>query len=499
MPDTDTALMDWIRDVYRLEAVEWLLEWDQETMMPAAGVAGRAGSWAALAALKHERLASAELGRLLDHATEDGDPLRQVNLREIRRAHQRATRVPAALVRALTEASAKAKVAWAEARDASRFAVFKPHLERMVALKREEAEAIGYATEPYDALLDEYEPNATAGQVEQVFADLRPALVALVDALRDAPVQPEVSILHRDYPRAGQEQLARRLATSIGFDFNAGRLDASVHPFCVSMHPGDVRLTTRYDERFLSTAIFGTLHEAGHGLYEQGMDADHAFTPLGRAVSLGIHESQSRLWENQVGRSRPFWECHYAEAQRLFPASLGDVSLEAFYGAINHVAPSLIRVEADEVTYNLHIILRFEIERGLIAGRLAAGEVPDAWNAATQDLLGIEPPDDRSGCLQDIHWSLGVLGYFPTYTLGNLYAAQFFAAARRDLADLDVQMRAGDFRPLLDWLRRHIHTAGMRWPAGELCERVSGAPLSAAPFLEASRAKFGALYGLPEV
>jgi len=389
-----------------------------------------------------------------------------------------------------------ARDVWAKARAESNFAMFAPHLKELLELKREVARLIGYEEEPYDALLDEYEPGAKSSDVARTFAALRGPLSAFVRQLSESKKKPDGSILHRHFPKAAQEQFGRRLAEAIGFDFKSGRIDVSTHPFCSGTSPGDVRLTTRYQEDFFSPAIFGVLHEAGHGLYEQGLNGAHLFTPLGTAASLGIHESQSRMWENMVGRSRPFWEHFYPDCQRAFPEALTGVSLDAWVGAINNVSPSLIRVEADEVTYNLHIILRFELERAMIAGKLEVVDIPEAWNAQMKELLGITPPDDREGCLQDIHWSMAGFGYFPTYALGNLYAAQFFAAAHKAIPDLTERIRRGEFRTLLEWLRENIHRHGQRYRADELVQRVSGAPLSIEPLMAYLRGKFGPIYGV---
>jgi carboxypeptidase Taq len=305
-----------------------------------------------------------------------------------------------------------------------------------------------------------------------------------------------LSILRRAFPQGAQEHFARKVAAAFGYDFEAGRLDVSTHPFCTSMSSRDVRITTRYDESYPVSSIFSVMHEVGHALYEQGLPFEHAFSPAGAAVSLGIHESQSRLWENMIGRSRPFWEGRYKLAQELFPEALTKVGLDEFFGAINAVQPSLIRVEADEVTYNLHIILRFEIERELVAGRLAVKDIPQVWNEKMQRIVGITPPDDARGCMQDIHWSIGALGYFATYALGNLYAAQFYSAIREAIPNLDELIRAGDFKPLLAWLREHIHRHGMCYRASELCERVTGRTLSTEPLISYLQSKYRPIYGI---
>lgn len=497
MPETYETFIALVREIGQLESISQLLDWDSETYMPPNGLAVRAEQLALLAAMAHERLSNPRLGEMLSQLEGAAlDPVQTTNVRETRRAHDRAVKVPGHLVRRIAKAAALAKVGWGKARDQSDFSIFAPHLEELLNLKRQVADAIGYQGERYDALLDEYEPGMTAAEVEAVFAALRGPLAEFTRRLTSARRQPDTAILHRRFPRQAQERFARRMAEAIGFDFQSGRIDVSRHPFCSGTGPGDVRLTTRYFEDFFNAAVFGVLHEAGHGLYEQGLDPKHVFTPAGAYVSLGVHESQSRMWENMVGRSRTFWERFYPECQEAFPASLGDVSLNAFYAAINKVEPSLIRVEADEVTYNLHIIVRFELERAMLNGAVAVKDVPAAWNAKMNELLGIAPGDDAEGCLQDIHWSMGMFGYFPTYALGNLYAAQFFEAANRAIPNLIERIRRGDLGVLREWLRSNIHRHGRRYRAGELVRQVTGKPLSTEPFLRYIRDKFSPIYGL---
>ena len=497
MSDAYSELMDLTRQAGVLSSIESVLDWDQETYMPLKGIHARADQLAAIAQLAHERRTHPRVGECLGKLDGAGDdPARAANVREIRRSYERAVKIPPELVHRIAQVSSVAKGAWAEARRDSDFNRFAPHLSELLKLKREVADRIGYQGEPYDALMDEFEPGANSSDVAAVFASLRGPLSDFVKRIATAPRNPDDSILHRHFPRAGQEQLARKLAEAIGFDFESGRIDVSTHPFCSGTTPHDVRLTTRYHEDFFNPSIFGVLHEAGHGLYEQGLDPAHVHTPLGQAVSLGIHESQSRLWENFVGRSREFWEHFYPDAQAVFPNALGDVSLDAFHGAINVVKPSLIRVEADEVTYNLHIILRFELEREMVAGRLPVTDVPEAWNQKIFEMLGVRPGSNAEGCLQDIHWSMGAFGYFPTYALGNLYAAQFFAKAGQAMPDLGARIARGNFAPLLQWLRENIHCHGQRYRAAELVKRVTGAPLSVKPFLSYVTGKFGPIYGL---
>jgi carboxypeptidase Taq len=365
-----------------------------------------------------------------------------------------------------------------------------------VDLKRQEAEAVGYKEHPYDALLDEFEPGATTTEITALFAELSKQLVPLLDAIAASGKPSRRDLLERDYPVDRQEIFGKAAAVAVGFDFEAGRLDVTTHPFCSTPGPGDCRITTRYNPRHFNESFFGILHEAGHGLYEQGLDPDYFGTPMGTAVSLGIHESQSRLWENFVGRSRPFWEHFYPRAQQVFDQALAGVGLDDFLFAVNDVRRSLIRVEADEATYNLHIVLRFEMEQALVKGDLKPADVPGAWNEKFQKMLGLTPPNDTQGCLQDIHWSFGGIGYFPTYTLGNLYAAQFMEQAREDLPGLDDDFRQGSFGRLKGWLNEKIHRQGQRYRAGALCQRVTGKPLSVEPLTRYLRGKYTPLYGL---
>lgn len=498
IPQTYETFIQQVKEIATARSIEGLLEWDQETYMPKRGAADRAEQLAFVAGLAHERQTSEEFGGLIERLareTNGVDPVIETNVREAKRAHERAVRIPTELVRQIARTSSLAKDAWVAARKRSDFASFAPSLEKMLDLKRRLADHVGWDTEPYDALMDEYEPGAKAADIDAVFVQLRAELVPLVQVLQQAPRQPDRSILKREFPRAGQERFNRTIAAAVGFDFDAGRIDVSAHPFCSGLVPADVRMTTRYDERYLPMSLFGVLHEAGHGLYEQGFERGHTGTPMASAVSLGIHESQSRMWENLVGRSRPFWEHFYPSLQAEFEA-LRDVPLDAWMFAINAVEPSFIRVEADEVTYGLHIILRFDLERRLIAGKLAVRDVPAAWNDGVRTLLGITPPDDAHGCLQDIHWAMGIFGYFPTYQLGNLYAAQFFVQAQQALPGLEDGFRRGELRPLLNWLRENIHRHGKRYRAHELVQVVTGKSLSHRPFIDYLHAKFKPLYGV---
>lgn len=502
LPEAYHQLVEELRSISLLGSCASVLGWDEQTNLPPAGSEHRANQLSLLAGLVHERMTTPRLGELI--ASLEGqaslgpvDAPAAVNVREARRTFDRATKLPRKLVEEISRTTTLSQSAWVTARREKRFAGFQPWLEKIIELKRQEAQCLGYGDGvPYDALLEEYEPGATTAEVQSVFAPLRDELVELVQELRDSGTRPEIDLLTRSYPVETQESLGRRAAAMIGFDFNAGRLDVAAHPFCSGFGPGDCRLTTRYDEHHFPGAFFGTLHEAGHGIYEQGLDPEYYGTAMGESCSLGIHESQSRLWENFVGRSRAFWEYFYADTQAAFSRTLDDVSLERFHLAINDVRPSFIRVEADEVTYNLHIMLRFELEQQLMAGDLQAAEVPVAWNEKFESFFGLRPTDDAVGCLQDIHWSAGLMGYFPTYALGNMYAAQLANAAAQQLGPLEEMYRRGEFGELKTWLNENIHRRGKQYRAPELIQRVTGESLSHQPLVAHLQNKFRPLYGL---
>ncbi len=499
--DAYAELVRRAREVSLLQSCAAVLGWDQQTYMPKAGAPLRGDQLALLASLAHEKATDPRVGELLSavegsELVRDPDSVEAANARELRHAYDRATKIPKRLVEELARVTTLAQQAWQEARAHNHFLTFRPLLEQVLALKREEAQAVGYAEHPYDALLDEYEPGATSAEVRRVFAELSTDLVPLIRRVTASGRKPRADVLTRDFPTDRQRWFAEAAAAAIGFDFAAGRLDTAAHPFCTGFGPGDCRLTTRYNPRAFHESFFGVLHEAGHGMYEQGLPAEHFGTPAGSYCSLGIHESQSRLWENQVGRGRPFWDHFLPRLRQAFPGTLDDVSPDEFDFAVNEVKPSFIRVEADEATYNLHVVLRFELELDLVAGDLPVADLPGAWNDRFAQLLGPTPPTDAEGCLQDIHWSFGGVGYFPTYTLGNLYAAQFMEAAKRETgADaLAGLFRAGDFAPLRSWLREHIHRHGRRFRAADLCRRATGEPLSPAPFVRYLAEKLSRLY-----
>jgi carboxypeptidase Taq len=487
-------LLEHSRETAYLRSVKKLLAWDQRTHIPERGHGHRTGQLGVLARLIHERDRDPRVGEHL--AGVEGSTLLQnpqgdaaVNVREWRRAYDLAVKIPQELAVALTRAAAEGQTVWERTRLLSDWQTFEPYLERLVALKKEQAQALGYEGEPYDPLLDLYEVGETAAGVASIFAPLREATLKLLEEIPNRFRPPDTGILRGHFPGDLQEKFARAAAARLGYDFSAGRLDVTAHPFSTGVGPGDARITTRYDEHFFPMAFFGVLHEAGHAMYNQGLPPEHWGAPRGEPVSLAIHESQSRLWENLVGRSLAFWRYFYPAAQELFPALAG-VSLQAFYGAVNEVQPSLIRVEADEITYNLHIIFRFELERALMRGDLAVADLPGAWNDFMADFLGLTPPDLASGVMQDVHWSGGHIGYFPTYALGNLYAAQFFAKAREELGDLEQMFAQGEFAPLLDWLRQKIHAQGSRHRPRDLVKAVTGEGLEARHLLAYFRRKF---------
>ena len=490
-----------VREETLLTTIEALLEWDEETYMPPGGVENRSEQLALIAGLLHERGTDPQFGELLEAVegsdlVADGEAPAAVNVRALRREYDRFVRLPRSLVEELARTTALAQPAWAAARTAGEFERFRPYLERIVALKRAEAECVGYVEEPYDALLEDYEPGLRSGVVARLFGALRRELIPLAGRIAGAARQPDASVLRRHFPRERQRQFGEAVAAAIGFEFRRGRLDLGVHPSCSSIGPGDCRISARFIERDFAGGFFTILHEVGHGLYEQGLDPTHYATPLGEAPSVGADEAQARLWENRVGRERRFWDHFFPRARDLFPESLGDVSLEEFHFAVNRVVPSLVRVRADEVTYNLHIMIRFDLERALLGGSLAVADLPDAWRSAYRQTLGVTPKNDAEGCLQDGHWADGLIGYFPTYTVGDVFAAQLFARAEQELSDLGDQFARGEFAPLVQWLARRVYQQGARYPSARLIQEVTGSSPDHRPLLRILTAKYEALYGL---
>lgn len=482
--------------VGRLRAALGLLGWDQETMMPKAGGSQRAAVIGDLTEVAHRMATSPELGDQLAAAEEEAsqatDSKAGAFVREVRRGYDRSCKVPAALAEEIARTASETQATWAEARREDDFPRFQPFLEKLLALKCQEAEAIGGDAPLYDTMLDAYEPHCTAERVQSLVDEVKPRLVRLVQEF--APKSAKTPPLQGGFSVEAQRDFGLSVIKRMGFDFDRGRVDLSTHPFCSGMNANDVRLTTRYSEDSLES-LFTLVHEAGHGLYEQGLDPEWAGTPLGASVSLGIHESQSRLWENLVARGSSFWSHFLPSLKESFPGRFEGVELPEVLRMMNRVEPSLIRVEADEVTYNLHVMLRFELEMDLVNGRVAVGDLPGVWRARMKEYLGVEPPTDREGVLQDIHWSFGAFGYFPTYFLGNLFSAQFYEAASKAMPDLEAQIARGELLPLREWLQENIHRHGSRYPALELCERVTGKPLEASLFGDYLESKLTTLYG----
>jgi carboxypeptidase Taq len=481
-----------IQELRDLSGVLGLCTWDQETYLPERAHPARAEQMGTLQGLYHERLVDDRVGEWVAGAEAEGlDDDGRAMVRVFIWERDRARRVPGDLVRALALAQSAGVTAWRQAREEKSFTGFAPSLERLLSLRREQADALGHDGQRYDALLEGYEPGMRVARLSPVLdalaLELAPRAAKWADAGEAVPPW-----RGRRFPDAAQWRFTLRLLRDMGFDFAAGRQDRSIHPFTGGTHPLDVRLTTKVDEGNPFPALFGSLHEGGHGLYEQGFQPRDFRTPLAAAPSMGLHESQSRLWENLVGRSRAFWRHYYPLLRHELPEALGDVPEEAFFAQVNRVSRSLVRTEADEVTYNLHIVLRYHLELRLLSGDLTVADLPEAWKERMQALLGVTPRNDVEGVLQDIHWAWGEFGYFPTYALGNLYAASLFAAARRALGHLDDELGRGELLPLRDWLRENVHQLGYRLNAEELVRRATGQGLQDRDFIGYLDEKFGA-------
>jgi len=502
--DLTTRLLE----IQRINSAASLLSWDQETYMPAGGGEARAEQISTLQGIAHQKLVSPEIERLLaswldpetgetqDTPGETWDEPSRSLLREVWRDYSRAKKLPSDFVIKLSRECSLAQQVWAEAKENHAFSQFLPNLRTVLSLKREEAEYLGYRDSPYNALLDVYEPGSTIEALRPLFAQIKGRLVPLLKKIQQSPIQIDDTILFHTFDQARQLEFGRMVLIAMGYDFERGRLDLSAHPFTTSFHPTDVRVTTRVHEHDLQSCLFSCIHEGGHGLYDQGLDPRYFGTPLGDSVSLGIHESQSRMWENCVGRSRAFWRFFYPMLQQTFHHQLRSLDGEQFYAAINRVKPSLIRVEADELTYNLHIMLRFEIEQDLIEGRTRPEDLPGIWNRKMEEYLGIVPSNDAEGVLQDVHWSFGAFGYFPTYTLGNLYSVQFYEQAKLEIPHLEDEIAAGQLMVLQRWLGQKIHRWGRMFTPDHLSRRVTGKSLNPEPFLSYVEKKYGELYKL---
>jgi carboxypeptidase Taq len=494
------AALGELSDLSRARA---LLDWDERTQMPPAGAEARADQLATLARIEHERLVSDELGGLIERAAAEveGLPFETDDaslVRVIRREWEKARRVPAELRAEITRTCSLAEHAWVDARAASDFPGFLPHLERIVQLKRRYAECFhGFEgfERAYDALLDDYEPGTTTAEVAGVLNQLREGIRTLV-AKTDGGEAVDDSCLHGSFPVGDQAALAREVVDALPLQEDAWRLDPTVHPFATAISPSDIRITTRFDESYVGTALWSVIHEAGHGMYENGVAPELWRSPLSSPVSYGFHESQSRLWENWVGRGRPYLQWIHPRLRRRFAEQFAEVEPEELFRAANKIKPSLIRVEADQLTYNLHIVLRFELELEIFEEGLDLSELPEAWNARMADYLGTEVPDDAHGVLQDVHWAGGAFGYFPTYSLGNVIAAQIWDSVREELPDLDDQIRAGELEPLHRWLCERLYRHGGKFMPKEMIERVVEGPIDVGPYLRQLRERATEIYGI---
>jgi carboxypeptidase Taq len=488
-------LLPKLHELSDLRSAAALLHWDQAALMPPQGGSARARAMATVESTFHDRLVDSEIGELIDRLSdEDLDDTTAAHMRVLKRNFDRATKVPADLVRAIAEARGLAYQAWTEARPESDFNKFEPHLDKLISLKKEEADAVGWEGERYDALLDVFEPEARTAEIEALFSELVDGLKPVVHSILDVAGE-RPGWLIGDYNERVQEEFCHWLVERLGFDFDGGRLDKSPHPFTMGIAHGDVRQTIRTNPKSPMMAIYSAIHETGHALYEQGLPEPLAGLPAGTFASLGLHESQSRLWENHVGRSRPFTDWMLPHLKERFPSELGSVTPEEFHRGVNHPERDLIRVEADEVTYNLHVALRLELELQIFRDELGVGDLPDAWDDAMERHMGIRPDSDANGVLQDVHWSIGAMGYFATYTLGTLYAAAFFDVANSELDGLSEEIRRGDTGRLLTWLREKIHSRAFLRPAKEIGEAVLGTPLSPTPFIDYLRRKYSQIYG----
>jgi carboxypeptidase Taq len=488
-------------EIYDLSAAGAVLGWDQQTYMPPGGAEARAMQLSTISKTTHNWFVSDEMGQLLENLEAeltgaDYDSFEASLVRVTRRLYDRERKLPAELVAELSRTASLAHQVWQKARAESDFAQFQPYLEKVLDLTIQKAEAWGYEDRVYDALLEGFEPGMKAAQVEALFGEMKEGLVPLVQVIAERKDAVDDSLFDQDFDVDKQWDFGIEVVKALGFDFDHGRQDTTAHPFTTSFSPSDVRLTTRLYPHLFKSALFSSMHESGHGMYEQGFDRSLDRTPLSNAASLGVHESQSRMWENMVGRSRGFWIYWLPRLKEYFPRQLEGVGVEAFYQAINRVEPSLIRVEADEVTYNLHIFIRFEIENLMVEGKVKISDLPELWDAKMEEYLGVRPPDVADGVLQDVHWSSGYIGYFPTYSLGNLLAAQFYSQAVSEAPSIPARIEQGDFAALFGWMREKIHKPGATYTPTELVERVTGAPIRTAPFLDYVRAKYTEIYKL---
>ena len=485
-----------VNDLYKFSALLGHLGWDQKTCMPAKGAEARGEMMAWLATERHSRLCAPEFKDLLSKLEkEELDNDLGVNVKEMRREYDKAIKLPSEFVARFTKARSEALVTWEQARAESDFSLFSSHLETLIALTRQKIDYLGVQNTPYDVLLDDYEMDMTVDDYDPLFVGLKSRLVPLLKEITNSEVELPKLPKEMVFCTTKQEEFCLKVSTKMGFDFEAGRMDRSTHPFCAGLWPGDTRFTTRFDEKDPFSCLYAVMHESGHGLYEQGLPKEYSFSPRGQSISLGIHESQSRLWENQIGRTTAFWKVVLPWLKGEFP-NFPDWSAEVVDLLVNEVKPDYIRVEADEVTYNLHIMLRYEMEKLIFNQELPVENIPETWNQMFEDWFGIEVNNDANGCLQDIHWSMGAFGYFPTYTLGNLYAAQLLKKMSGQLGDIDMLIESGDWSKIQVWLRKNVHQKGSQSTAAELIEEITGSAPSPEPFLNYIENKYRRLYKL---
>jgi len=488
-----------LAEISDLNAASALMGWDQQVYMPQGGAGARGTQLATLQKLIHQKSISPEIGQLLEDLSAetadldpDSDEARLIKV--AKRDYERAAKVPPSFTAEFAKVTSDAFGAWMEARSSDNFSKFQPHLEKIVDLGKQYVEFFAPYEHVYDPLLDMFEPGMKTADVRAIFDAMRPKQVALIQEIGNQP-QVDDAFLHKKFDEQKQWDFGVSVITKFGYDWNRGRQDKSAHPFTTNFSRDDVRITTRFEVDYLGSALFSTMHEGGHALYEQGSSPKYERSPLAGGASLAVHESQSRMFENLIGRSMPFWEHFYPQLQDTFSAQLGNVDLQTFYKGINKVEPSLIRVEADEATYNLHIMLRLELEIALMEGTLAVADLPEAWNARMEEYLGLTPPNDADGVLQDVHWSGGMIGYFSTYALGNLVSVQLWEKMNADMPNMEDQIRKGKFGDLLNWLVENVHQHGRKYEPQELVQRVTGSKIDPAPYLRYLERKYGQIYG----
>jgi carboxypeptidase Taq len=482
------SYQDYINKLSRIADIAYagaVLNWDMETYMPAASAERRSQQLATLSGLAHEQFTSEETGVLLEQLEQDQslDFRQKANIKHTLKQYRKARKYTTAFVEELSRTVSETFNAWQEAKQKNDYSLYAPKLEKLIALKKKECELISYDAHPYDAMLDEYEPGLKTADVEKLFNDVRKELVPFVKELMQRK-QSSQDIIHRHYDKNKQIEFSEKILKEMGYDFEAGRQDISMHPFTTNFSATDVRVTTRVDENNISDCLTGSIHEGGHALYEQGIPDDQYGLPSGEYCSLAIHESQSRLWENNVGRSKEFWIGQFPDLKEQFPEVLKDVTADQFYHAMNVVAPSLIRINADEVTYHFHIMIRFEVEKAIFENKIQVNDIPAFWNSRYKEYLNIDVPSDAEGCMQDVHWSHGSFGYFPTYSLGSFYAAQMFSAAQKSIPQLQSQIANKNYGPLLNWLRENVHRHGKTYSARELCIKATGEELDFKYFMD---------------